>query len=270
MKNSNKENQKNIMNNKLTRYSAIGAVFVAVSLILIPLLNSFLTHQIEPDTITDSNISYTSTVPATISPTDNPTPVTLESLTPNLSRSIVHITAREKGNFTVPETGTGIIISQDGYIITNAHVVMNGNVEDQIIVTLTIGDRQIERYAYIKGIMPCDDIALIDVQGNDYIPIPSSPLIPIGLGSEVFLLGYGHSSLITDGFSLRFAQGTISRPKTSFSPFPMLIEHSIALLPADSGSPLFDRNGQLIAINFAMDISGRGGNIAYAIDYQRV
>lgn len=269
MKSYNEKEQKIFTNSKLTGYSAIGAVFVAVGLMLIALLNWLLPQQIEPEISTPiASPALTSTLIPT--PMENPTPATFESMTPSLSRSIVRITAREKGNFTVPETGTGIVISEDGLIITNSHVVMNGNVDNQIIVTFTIGDRKIEKYAYIKGIMPCDDIALLDVQGNDYIPIPSSPITSVGLGSEVFLLGYGHGTLITDDFSLRFAQGTVSRPKTSFSPFPMLIEHSIALLPADSGSPLFDRSGQLIGINFAMDIRGRGGNIAYAIDYQRV
>jgi S1-C subfamily serine protease len=252
---------------KYALYLAIGVVAIALGLIAIPFLDF--------SSIGSPKLESTQTLTSTSTPIIIRTPYatsipTLDSLTPILSQSIVQVTARERGNFTVPENGTGIIISEDGLILTNAHVVMNGNIDDSIIVTLTRGDRKIEKFALIKGIFPCDDIALIDIEGNGYIPIPDVATLPISLGSEVFLLGYGHGTLITEDTSLRFSQGTVSRPRTSFSPFPILIEHSITLLPADSGSPLFDRSGQLIGINFAMDIQGRGGNIAYAIDYQRI
>ncbi len=241
-----------------SRFGVIILMTIAIGLIIILFL------LVRQQSLTIQELSATTTIEPTIVATLHP----LESLIPTLEESVVRITAKRRGDFSVSENGTGFIISDDGLIVTNAHVVMNGDIQGQITVNLTVNNQELERNAVIKGIIPCDDIALIDMEGKYYTPVPSNSTITLALGAEIFLLGYGHGTLNTPN-SIRFAQGTISRTQTSFSSFPILIEHSVPLLPADSGSPLFDLTGQLIGMNFAMDTQIRG-SISYAIDYQRI
>ncbi|HRF95327.1 MAG TPA: serine protease, partial [Aggregatilineales bacterium] len=189
-------------------------------------------------------------------------------LTQGLERSLVWIESTPRTRFA-PEHGTGVILSADGLVLTNAHVISFGDISGEIKVALVVGSRLIERQVTIIGIAPCEDLALLDMVGDDYIPIPINPDPTIGLGTEIFILGYGQSTL-SSNVSIGFARGEISRTLVTFSPYQALIEHTAELLPSDSGSPLFNRMGEMIGMNTLMDVQGRGRRASYAIAQARI
>jgi len=135
--------------------------------------------------------------------------------------------------------GSGFIISKDGYIITNHHVVAGAH---EIIVRLS--DKR-ELTAEVIGSDEFSDIALIKVNSKDL------PIVEIGDSSDVRVgewvlaigspFGFDHSA--TAG--IVSAKGR-SLPRASYVPF---IQTDVAINPGNSGGPLFDMDGRVIGIN---------------------
>ncbi len=135
--------------------------------------------------------------------------------------------------------GSGFIISDDGYIITNNHVVSDA---DEIIVRLN--DRR-EFIAEIIGTDPRSDIAVIKIDGEDL------PVLKIGDSSDLkvgeWVLAIGSPF----GFDYSVTQGIISAmgrslPNDSYVPF---IQTDVAINPGNSGGPLFNLEGKVIGVN---------------------
>jgi len=253
---------------KLLPTSTIGAfgTVIAGGFIAFGLLNTPLNITRAPTATAEITASPEPTI---IVENIIPTHLPYEELTQNLERSMVWIKSLPRNRFS-PVHGTGVILSEDGLILTNAHVISFGDIEaGSLEVYLTIGTRLVERSVTIVGIAPCEDLALLDMSGGGYLPIVMNTSTNLGLGAEVFLMGYGQSTLV-ENVSLGFTRGEISRPLVNFSPYQALIEHTADLLPSDSGSPLFNRYGQMIGINTLMDVEGRGRRASYAIRQERI
>ena len=135
--------------------------------------------------------------------------------------------------------GSGFIISKDGYVLTNNHVVADA---DEIIVRLS--DRS-ELEAKLIGADPRTDVALLKVQGKDL------PIVKIGksdelkVGSWVLAIGspFGFDHSVTAG--IVSAKGR-SLPNENYVPF---IQTDVAINPGNSGGPLFNLDGEVIGIN---------------------
>ncbi|MCY1349451.1 Periplasmic serine endoprotease DegP [compost metagenome] len=135
--------------------------------------------------------------------------------------------------------GSGFIISKDGYVLTNNHVVADA---DEIIVRLS--DRS-ELEAKLIGADPRTDVALLKVQGKDL------PIVKIGksdelkVGSWVLAIGspFGFDHSVTAG--IVSAKGR-SLPNENYVPF---IQTDVAINPGNSGGPLFNLEGEVIGIN---------------------
>lgn len=135
--------------------------------------------------------------------------------------------------------GSGFIISSDGYILTNHHVVKNA---DEIVVKLQ--DRR-ELEAKLIGSDPRTDIALLKVKTNGL------PLVRIGsadrlqVGEWVLAIGspFGFESSVTAG--IVSAKGR-SLPGDNYVPF---IQTDVAINPGNSGGPLFNMDGEVVGIN---------------------
>jgi len=135
--------------------------------------------------------------------------------------------------------GSGFIISDDGYILTNNHVIEGA---DEIIVRMR--DRK-ELVAEVIGTDPRTDVALIKVEADDL------PFAKIGQSSD---LKVGQWVLaIGEPFGLDFTatHGIISAlgrslPDDTYVPF---IQSDVAINPGNSGGPLFNLNGEVIGIN---------------------
>ncbi|HZJ84714.1 MAG TPA: trypsin-like peptidase domain-containing protein [Syntrophomonadaceae bacterium] len=165
-----------------------------------------------------------------------------------VSPSIVGVT-NLKRNFDWYEpitesTGSGVILNNDGYIVTNNHVVRNA---DKIIVTLADGN---EEEAKIIGTDPRTDLAVIKVKVDNHVtPIKFGDSDKLIVGEEVVAIG--------NPLGLRFARSVtagivsgLNRLLTTEEGFAFrLIQTDAAINPGNSGGALVNLKGELIGIN---------------------
>ncbi|MEM9967483.1 MAG: Do family serine endopeptidase [Pseudomonadota bacterium] len=179
------------------------------------------------------------------------------SKTPPLSRDIPPQLRRffEDGlPENMPErtgVGSGFIISEDGQIVTNHHVVAGA---DNVIVKLADG-RQLT--AEVIGSDPLTDIALLNVQADDPLPTVSfGSSDALRVGDEVVAVGnpFGLGGTVTSGIV-----SALSR-NINAGPFDDFIQTDAAINRGNSGGPLFDTDGDVIGVNTAI-ISPRGGSV---------
>jgi serine protease Do len=151
--------------------------------------------------------------------------------------------------------GSGFIISSDGYIFTNNHVVQQA---DQIRVKLADGK---EYDAVIKGQDATTDIALIKIEPASH----TLPVLKFGdseklrVGDWVFAIGnpFGLEQTVTAG--IVSAKGRV----IGSGPYDNFIQTDASINPGNSGGPLFNLNGEVVGINTA--IVARGQGIGFAI-----
>lgn len=135
--------------------------------------------------------------------------------------------------------GSGFIISADGYVLTNNHVVADA---DEIIVRLS--DRS-ELEAELVGADPLTDVALLKVKGTNLPSVKLGRTDELKVGEWVLAIGspFGFDHSVTAG--IISATGR-SLPNESYVPF---IQTDVAINPGNSGGPLFDLEGRVIGIN---------------------
>jgi serine protease Do len=149
-------------------------------------------------------------------------------------------------------TGSGVIISSDGYIVTNNHVV-NGADE----LTVTLNDNR-EFNAKIIGTDPTTDLALIKVEGKNLPTLPIGDSDAIKVGEWVIAVGnpYGLNNTVTAGIVSAKARSLGANGVESF------IQTDAAINPGNSGGALVNTKGELIGIN-AMLYSQTGSYSGY-------
>ncbi|MDA8225822.1 MAG: DegQ family serine endoprotease [Betaproteobacteria bacterium] len=147
--------------------------------------------------------------------------------------------AQDNGGEEVHSGGSGFIISPDGYILTNAHVVDNA---DEVTVKLT--DRR-EFKAKVIGTDPRSDIALIKIQATGLPVAPIGDPRQLQVGEWVIAIGspFGFENSVTAGI---VSAKNRSLPDNDYVPF---IQTDVAVNPGNSGGPLFDMHGQVVGIN---------------------
>lgn len=135
--------------------------------------------------------------------------------------------------------GSGFIISKDGYIITNNHVVSEA---DEIIVRLN--DRR-EFVAELIGSDPRSDIAVIKIDGEDLPVLVLGDSSNLKVGEWVLAIGspFGFDYSVTQGIISAMGR---SLPNDSYVPF---IQTDVAINPGNSGGPLFNLEGEVIGVN---------------------
>jgi serine protease Do len=135
--------------------------------------------------------------------------------------------------------GSGFIISPDGYIMTNAHVVEAG---DDITVRLT--DKR-EFTAKVIGADKRSDIAIIKIDAANLPRVAIGDANRLKVGEWVLAIGspFGFDNTVTAG--IVSAKGR-SLPQENFTPF---IQTDVAINPGNSGGPLFNLKGEVVGIN---------------------
>jgi len=135
--------------------------------------------------------------------------------------------------------GSGFIISPDGYVLTNNHVVADA---DEIIVRLS--DRS-ELEAKLIGADPRSDVALLKVEGSGLPTVPLGKADDLKVGEWVLAIGspFGFDHSVTAG--IVSAKGR-NLPSDSYVPF---IQTDVAINPGNSGGPLFNLKGEVVGIN---------------------
>ncbi len=135
--------------------------------------------------------------------------------------------------------GSGFIISDDGYVITNHHVIKNA---DEIVVKLK-DRRQIE--AKLIGSDQSTDIALLKIDADDLPAVKIGSSGNMKVGEWVLAIGspFGFEQSVTAG--IVSAKGR-SLPGGNYVPF---IQTDVAINPGNSGGPLFNMKGEVIGVN---------------------
>jgi serine protease Do len=135
--------------------------------------------------------------------------------------------------------GSGFIVSPDGYILTNAHVV-DGAKEVQVKLT----DRR-EFTAKVVGTDPKSDVALVKIDAANLPVVHVGDSKQIKVGQWVAAVGspFGFENTVTAGIVSATSRAL---PGDSYVPF---IQTDVAVNPGNSGGPLFDVNGNVIGIN---------------------
>lgn len=150
--------------------------------------------------------------------------------------------------------GSGFIISQDGYILTNDHVVDGA---DEIKVKLSDGR---EFTGEIRGLDPKLDLALIKIDAGEDLPVARlGDSEEIKVGEWVMAIGnpFGLEQTVTVG--IVSAKGRV----IGAGPYDDFIQTDASINPGNSGGPLFNMQGEVIGINTAIVAQGQG--IGFAI-----
>jgi serine protease Do len=193
--------------------------------------------------------------------------------------------AREwlKQFFRVPDTqtrefsslGSGVIIHEDGYILTNEHVVHNAD-----LIEVTLSDGTIAE-GHIVGDAPDYDLALIKIEGDNlpYAPLGDSDDILVGewaiaIGQPFGQLLFDTQPTVTVGVISalhRDVKSGANQRGADERIFKDMIQTDAAINPGNSGGPLVDSRGHVIGINTFIFSTGSGGNLGmgFAIPINR-
>ncbi|MHB8276976.1 MAG: trypsin-like peptidase domain-containing protein [Candidatus Humimicrobiaceae bacterium] len=252
----------------------IGVFAIAILIFGITFANKQNPNNSTQSTIAnDVNVSSTTDIDTTIPTTTVPKTTTttivnnildIESLLP----SVVDVYCKYKNG--QEGSGSGVILSVDGYIVTNYHVVR----DSQNIVVQTKNNNQLDAQVIFTN--ETHDIALIKVTSS-YLSVPDlGSSSKLKIGEEVIAIGspLGLSSTVTKGIvSARrdLLDMKLQLDENSFITvsIPGAIQHDAALNPGNSGGPLFNSKGEVIGINnmgFTLSGSDSGLNVAIPID----
>ncbi|MEM9560881.1 MAG: trypsin-like peptidase domain-containing protein [Planctomycetota bacterium] len=185
--------------------------------------------------------------------------------------SVVHITSLKQERFrvgmmgrvrtrTVPSgLGSGVVLSNDGYVLTNNHVI-----EDAQTLRAQLADGRVYD-AEVVGREPDVDLAVLKIDATDLTPARFSTE-PVRVGEWVLAAGspFGLSSTITAGIvSATGRTGLIRGRSNAYEDF---IQTDAAVNPGNSGGPLINLEGEVVGINTAIFTRSGGSNgISFAI-----
>jgi serine protease Do len=149
-----------------------------------------------------------------------------------------------RGEFKVPSLGSGFVISADGYIVTNNHVVED---VDEIEVGFADGS---EYEAEVVGRDPATDIALIRVKAENGLPsLPLGDSRELRPGDWVIAIGnpFGLEHTVTAGIV-----SALHRRNLGAGRYDDFIQTDAAINPGNSGGPLINAAGEVVGINTAI------------------
>lgn len=156
-------------------------------------------------------------------------------------------------------SGAGVIISKDGYIVTNTHVIKNTHK-----IKVTLNDRR-EYIAEVVGVDEKSDVAVVKINANDLPVAKIGKSDTIRPGSWVVAIGAPF------GFEHTVTKGIVSAKGRSLpgEPYTLFIQTDVAINPGNSGGPLLNLHGQVVGINsqiYSKDGSFTGISFAIPIE----
>jgi serine protease Do len=165
-----------------------------------------------------------------------------EGMPPEMEEFFKRFLEDQGGGYVPRDTtslGSGFVISSDGYVLTNSHVVKDA---DEIVVKLS--DRR-ELLAKVIGSDARTDVALLKVEAKDLPAVTIGDPNKLQVGEWVLAIGspFGFEQSVTAG--IVSAKGR-SLPGGNYVPF---IQTDVAINPGNSGGPLFNMEGKVVGIN---------------------
>ncbi len=211
----------------------------------------------DDDIISDDNVANKD-LPTLIQMAGKEDALSVPEIVKKVSPSVVGISSVLQ---TGTSTGTGIIMSEDGYIITNGHVVEDAT---QITVMIAENDQYVEEKASLVGIDTKTDLAVLKINKKNLTPAEfgkSSELqvgeLAIAIGNP---LGFELAGSVTGGII-----SALNRELNIENKNLTLIQTDAAINPGNSGGPLVNCYGQVIGINSAKISSAYAEGLGFAI-----
>jgi S1-C subfamily serine protease len=182
-----------------------------------------------------------------------------ESVADAVAPAVVTVVTEAEGGRGLTEIGrgTGFIIADDGYVVTNQHVV-NGGQRFRVI----LADGR-PRDAELIGSDPVSDLAVIRIKGEVPATVPLGDSDNLAVGQPVLAIG---SPLGT--FTNTVTRGIVSGLSRTIPGAPLyanLIQHDAAINPGNSGGPLFNLAGEVVGVNTLGISENPDGDVAQGI-----
>jgi len=214
----------------------------------------------------DDDATSTSSERPTVTPvTTSEGGLDIQGILAKVQPSVVAIetsTSTPRGVFE--GAGSGIVLSADGLVLTNAHVI--GGLGD-ITVVLADGSKE---SASLVGSSPEDDLAVIKVEGvDDLVPAELGSSDDLRVGDEVIAIG----NALNLGSEPTVTRGIVSATDRDLSAEGVelqgLIQTDAAINPGNSGGPLVNAAGQVVGVNTAIVADAQNLGFSIAIDTAR-
>jgi putative serine protease PepD len=198
-------------------------------------------------------------------------PIDVRRVAESVGPSVVTISADvdgDEGGFAGEAVGTGVVVSDDGEILTNAHVVADAT-EIRVRLAGETEPREAELVASDVG----NDLVLLHIDADDLVPVEFAEPGEIALGDPVVAIGFaldldGDPS-VTGGIVSAFDRTL----RTSDGALDRLIQTDAAISSGNSGGPLVNRTGRVVGINTAVarsDATTAATNVGFAIAIEEV
>ena len=161
---------------------------------------------------------------------------------------------------TLYSQGTGFAITNDGYIVTNAHVIANDEGNLANLIQAITNNKEIHDVEFVGSIGEWD-LALLKIQG-DFDPMNLGNSNNLELGEKVIAIGN------PQGFQFSVTDGIISAlHRTGTNGFDAYIQTNTELNPGNSGGPLINKEGEVIGMNNFKLIDSEGLGFALESNY---
>lgn len=187
-----------------------------------------------------------------------------------VSPSVVSISTNvesARGSVVGQGAGTGVIVSEDGYIMTNNHVI-----DGATTVSVTTTDGDIYDEVEVIGSDPLNDIAFLKIsKPKDLEPATLGDSSTLQIGQNVFAIGNSlgeYKNTVTSGIvsGLNRPVAAASSDGSSAETLTDLVQTDAAINPGNSGGPLVNRAGQVVGINTAVASDAQGIGFAIPIN----
>lgn len=188
-----------------------------------------------------------------------------------VSPSVVSILTESQASlgfrsFTQEGAGTGIIISESGYVLTNRHVVADANK-----VSVVLADGTSYEGVDVVGVDPANDIAFLKINdGKNLKPATIGDSSEVEVGEKVIAIGNAlgqYQTSVTSGIISGLGRPLVAGGANGDTEqLSNLLQTDAAINPGNSGGPLVNLNGEVIGINTAIDQEAEGIGFAIPIN----
>ena len=191
-----------------------------------------------------------------------PSVVNIDVYTQTSTQGFMGMVDQSTDEYTESSLGSGIIISSDGYILTNYHVIEGA---DRLQVTATGGEYE----AQVVGSDPSSDLAVLKIDASDLTAVEIGSSADLTVGEWVMALGspYGLEQSVSTGIVSATSRTTSALNSDSSSAvYTNMIQTDAAINPGNSGGALVDSDGKLIGVNTLIaSSSGSSSGVGFAI-----